>query len=68
MAYDGSVPRQAAAVENPDGSIDSVGLPEGTSGVDGFNVPLYLLITVSGPKVYKPRERTDYMIGMSLAK
>lgn len=37
MAYDGSVPRQAAAVENPDGSIDSVGLPEGTSGVDGFS-------------------------------
>ena len=37
VAYDGSTPRQPAAVENPDGSIDSVGLPEGTSGVDGFS-------------------------------
>ena len=35
--YDGSIPGQASAVENPDGSIDSVGLPEGTSGVDGFS-------------------------------
>lgn len=36
-AYDGSIYRQPAAVENPDGSMDSVGLPEGTSGVDGFS-------------------------------
>ena len=36
-AYDGSIFQQPAAVENPDGSMDSVGLPEGTSGVDGFS-------------------------------
>ena len=47
MAYDGSIPRQPAAVENPDGSIDSVGLPEGTSGVDGFSEYLTGLISAN---------------------
>lgn len=36
-AYDGSTRPQPAAVENPDGSIDSLGLPEGAGGVDGFS-------------------------------
>lgn len=35
--YDGSIAQQAAIVENPDGSISSLGLPEGTGGTDGFS-------------------------------
>ena len=82
--------QQAAVFENPDGSITSLGLPEGTGGVNGFSmshlqkcmpsidqgipltdtldVPVYMLITVSGPSVIKRKERTDYMIGLSLTR
>lgn len=88
--YDGSIAQQAAVFENPDGSISSLGLPEGTGGINGFSrshptsarisvdqgipltdtldVPVYMLITVSGPSVSKRKERTDYMIGLSLTR
>ena len=40
----------------------------GHSLIDTSDVPVYMLITVSGPSVFRRKERTDYMIGLSLTR
>ena len=98
---------QLAMVENPDGMVNSVALPENSPGFsespqhvylllyrsialffdtsvfvkqssphstlncnpnNSPDVPLYMIVTVSGPRVHKLRERTDYAIGSALTR
>lgn len=59
---------EPAVVHNPDGSEDDsrIAIPEGYGGRNGFNVPLYMVVTVSGPRSRMPQRETDLLIGLSL--